>query len=151
MKVKSLSRVLLQRPHGLQPTWLLCPWDFLGKSTGAGCHWLFFAMQQIIEILNMQTFGFKYKNEINNGENFKTGIMSFVFLKWQYRILPASQKVSLVMEPVTNKIFNQYPKNVHSFQNNISHRPLNMKCFEYFLISNLYSTIHANFSIQCTL
>ena len=24
------------RPHGLQPTRLLCPWDFPGKSTGVG-------------------------------------------------------------------------------------------------------------------
>ena len=29
-----------QRPHGLQPTRLLCPWDFPGKSTGVGCHCL---------------------------------------------------------------------------------------------------------------
>ena len=28
------------RPHGLQPTRLLCPWDFPGKSTGVGCHGL---------------------------------------------------------------------------------------------------------------
>ena len=28
------------RPHGLQPTRLLCPWDFPGKSTGMGCHCL---------------------------------------------------------------------------------------------------------------
>ena len=28
------------RPHGLQPTRLLRPWDFPGKSTGAGCHCL---------------------------------------------------------------------------------------------------------------
>ena len=27
-------------PHGLQPTRLLCPWDFPGKSTGVGCHHL---------------------------------------------------------------------------------------------------------------
>ena len=27
-------------PHGLQPTRLLCPWDFAGKSTGVGCHCL---------------------------------------------------------------------------------------------------------------
>ena len=27
------------RPHGLQPTRLLRRWDFLGKSTGVGCHW----------------------------------------------------------------------------------------------------------------
>ena len=29
-----------QRPHGLQPTRLLHPWDFPGKSTGLGCHCL---------------------------------------------------------------------------------------------------------------
>ena len=27
-------------PHGLQPTRLLHPWDFPGKSTGVGCHYL---------------------------------------------------------------------------------------------------------------
>ena len=27
-----------QRPHGLQPSRLLCPWDFPGKSTGMGYH-----------------------------------------------------------------------------------------------------------------
>ena len=37
VKVKSLSRVW---PHGLQPTRLLHPWDFPGKSTGVGCHCL---------------------------------------------------------------------------------------------------------------
>ena len=29
-----------QQPHGLQPTRLLRPWDFPGKSTGVGCHCL---------------------------------------------------------------------------------------------------------------
>ena len=42
MKVKSQSEVAqscpTQRPHGLQPTRLLRPWDFPGKSTGVGCH-----------------------------------------------------------------------------------------------------------------
>ena len=28
------------RPHGLQPTRLLCPWNFPGKNTGLGCHFL---------------------------------------------------------------------------------------------------------------
>ena len=27
-------------PHGLQPTRLLRPWDFPGKNTGVGCHFL---------------------------------------------------------------------------------------------------------------
>ena len=26
------------RPHGLQPTRLLCPWNSPAKNTGAGCH-----------------------------------------------------------------------------------------------------------------
>ena len=43
MKVKSKSEVAqscltLIDPHGLQPTRLLRPWDFPGKSTGVGCH-----------------------------------------------------------------------------------------------------------------
>ena len=45
VKVKSESEVAqlyptLSRPHGLQPTRLLRPWDFPGKSTGVGCHHL---------------------------------------------------------------------------------------------------------------
>ena len=28
------------QPHGLQPARLLCPWDFPGRSTGVGCHFL---------------------------------------------------------------------------------------------------------------
>ena len=31
-----------QRPHGLQPTRLLRPWDFPRKSTGVGCHCLLY-------------------------------------------------------------------------------------------------------------
>ena len=39
-KVKSFSRSVVSdswRPHGLQPTRLLRPWDFPGKCTGVGC------------------------------------------------------------------------------------------------------------------
>ena len=38
VKVKSLSHVWLFRTHGLQPSRLLHPWEFPGKSTGVGCH-----------------------------------------------------------------------------------------------------------------
>ena len=34
------------RPHGLQPTRLLHPWDFPGKSTGVGCHCLLCCSKQ---------------------------------------------------------------------------------------------------------
>ena len=33
-------KVKVKRPHDQQPTRLLRPWDFLGKSTGVGCHCL---------------------------------------------------------------------------------------------------------------
>ena len=35
-----LSLVRLLWPRGLQPARLLCPWDFPGKNTGVGCHFL---------------------------------------------------------------------------------------------------------------
>ena len=35
-----LRCVQLLRLHGLLPARLLCPWDFLGKNTGVGCHFL---------------------------------------------------------------------------------------------------------------
>ena len=53
MKMKSESEVaqlcLTSRPHGLQPTRLLRPWDSPGKSTGVGYHcyiyfFIFFSM-----------------------------------------------------------------------------------------------------------
>ena len=37
-------------PHGLEPTRLLCPWNFPGKNTGVGCHFFFqgiFATQEL--------------------------------------------------------------------------------------------------------
>ena len=35
---KSLQSCLTVRPHGRQPTRLLCPWDSPGKNTGVACH-----------------------------------------------------------------------------------------------------------------
>ena len=32
-------------PHKRQPTRLPCPWDFLGKNTGVGCHFLLQCMK----------------------------------------------------------------------------------------------------------
>ena len=42
-KNESVSHSIMSdssRPHGLQATRLLHPWDFQGKSTGVGCHCL---------------------------------------------------------------------------------------------------------------
>ena len=41
MPAKSLQSGLTLRPYGLKPTSLLCPWNFPGKTTEVGCHFLF--------------------------------------------------------------------------------------------------------------
>ena len=40
-----------QRPNGLQPSRLLRPWDFPGKSTGVGCHCLLRELNYLTHIL----------------------------------------------------------------------------------------------------
>ena len=41
-----------QRPHGLQPSRLLRPWDFPGKSTGVGCHCLLQGLARMSQSFN---------------------------------------------------------------------------------------------------
>ena len=45
-----------QWPHGLQPTRLLRSWDFPGKSTGVGCHFLIYPMKTNIPIISLMYF-----------------------------------------------------------------------------------------------
>ena len=40
------------RPHRLQPTRLLCPWDSPGKNTGVGCHFLLQCMKVKVKSLS---------------------------------------------------------------------------------------------------
>ena len=49
------------RPHGLQRTRLLPPWDFPGKSTGVGCHHLlrWLILNILIKNISSQTNGVK--------------------------------------------------------------------------------------------
>ena len=47
-----------QQPHGLQPTRLLHPWDFPGKSTGVGCHCLLWILRLQPYKLNETNFLF---------------------------------------------------------------------------------------------
>ena len=50
------------RPHGLQPTRLLRPWDFPGKSTGVGCHCLLWVPTYLPS--NHSTLGSKFSHHI---------------------------------------------------------------------------------------
>ena len=67
------------RPRGLQPTRLLHPWDFPGKSTGVGCHCLL--CYSILGLLISPSSVWKiFISASNIGE--KAVINTSVFLKW---------------------------------------------------------------------
>ena len=60
VKVKSLSRVQLFATPWTVPSRLLHPWDFPGKITGVGCHFLLLALQtEMLEEPNSETGNFK--------------------------------------------------------------------------------------------
>ena len=63
MKVKSLSLSDSSRPHGLQPTRLLRPWDFPGKGTGVGCHCLL-RVSDWFSIIRTQDFHHERKEKL---------------------------------------------------------------------------------------
>ena len=58
---------MLKRPHGLQPTRLLRPWDFPGKSTGVGCHFLlqgiFLTQGLILGLLNCRQTHYRLSHQ----------------------------------------------------------------------------------------
>ena len=49
-----------EQPHRLQPTKLLCPWDFLGKSARVGCHCLLHLSEYENIKLKMNPFAMHY-------------------------------------------------------------------------------------------
>ena len=60
--------------HGLQSTRFLCPWDFPGKSTGVGCHFL----------LHLKSLG-RTKAHLILNENVKVGIRVLLMKKLRLR------------------------------------------------------------------
>ena len=76
-----------QRPHGLQPTRLLHPWDSPGKSTGVGCH----------RLLQSVVLGFSLHGE-ECAPNVRKGV-SRVLIRYCFGCLRASLIVQLVKNP----------------------------------------------------
>ena len=80
MKVKSESEVAqscpTEQPHGLQPTGLLRPWDFPGKSTGVGCHCLLGTLFQ----LTTDYLAKGKKNQLQTDYHFEMSIVKSVWV-----------------------------------------------------------------------
>ena len=76
------------QPRGLQPTRLLHPWDFPGKSTGVGCHCLLWR----VSLLVMNSFSFYASENISIFPSFwkiflldiKFMVDSFLLKLWRF-------------------------------------------------------------------
>ena len=92
-----------QQPHELQPTRLLHPWDFPGKSTGVGCHCLLLSFlitcKPTFSCLHSQIcwgwhiISFNYLlllSELINGTTLRvletSSAPKFSFLRWYLRV-----------------------------------------------------------------
>ena len=82
-----LSRVQLFATLWVQPTRLLCPWDFPDKNTGVGCHFL---LQGIFP-----------------SQGWNLGLLHL--LHWQADSLPLSHLGSLILRPISNKFPHSLP------------------------------------------
>ena len=85
-----------QWPHGLQPSRLLCPWDFPGKSIGVGCHCLlrqyqltlyififFYSLNLILKLFDIscKMFQEKEKDSCPKVPDIRNPIPSEIFIK----------------------------------------------------------------------
>ena len=88
------------RPHGLQPTRFLCPWDFPGKSTGMDCHCLLHYPSYLIFIYLWYIF---YKREIITLSTSMNSSVDEVIYKISFEIMCAvcSQSFSQVWHSTT--------------------------------------------------
>ena len=55
-----------QWPHGLQPSRLLLPWDFPGKSTGVGCHCNMLHLPNFTQLLSSTVYSSPCKYRVNH-------------------------------------------------------------------------------------
>ena len=84
-----------QRPHGLQPTRLLRPWDIPGKSTGVGCHCLLHSVTYVT-LNNTRIHFMGSQSSWKNGHvevcSWKLGprvdIYQSILLLWDFYYLP---------------------------------------------------------------
>ena len=77
------------RPHGLQPTRLLHPWDFPGKSTGVGCHCLLCEILYTSKIV----FIFNFHNLFSDLFVFPLGLIHIYLLSLFVYILNSPWKI----------------------------------------------------------
>ena len=101
--------------RGLQPTRLLCPWDFPGKSTGMGCHCL---LRKSLPVYNYgHAFFFNFKDKLKS---------SF----WNDNYEPVLE-MSYIWRSIKDVFYNHFSINNNTFLRNLKIRLLSIEnwCF----------------------
>ena len=80
------------RPHALQPTRLLCPWDFSGKSTRVGCHCLLRSTQQTASI-----FFYEILRKATWWIRFKYNLMTISQNHWQWESIVKKTEIIVIL------------------------------------------------------
>ena len=122
-------------PHGLQPTRLLRPWDFPGKSTGVGCHcllldshkWvillLIYESRKLVIVFDLLNFYVSLPFHCMHILVNYCWEKSIFGLKIQYNVSDGDPVFSLIGNKRTDAYFNSYTK-ITGFQTKNSY--LNM-------------------------
>ena len=86
LKVKLLSRVrLFATPWTVTCTRLLCPWDFLGKNTGVGCHFLLQVSNGASSEILIQLLTFAASSSLSCASNAAVNLAADIRkLKWSF-------------------------------------------------------------------
>ena len=93
-----------QRPHGLQPSRLLHPCDFPGKSTGVGCHCL---LRQTLKLDIIKVGGdWKIGEHMPCPKGADSLQLQLTFVAWDYRLSAKKKGNSRESEKLT--FFLQY-------------------------------------------
>ena len=101
------------RPHGLWPTRFLCPWDFPGKNTGVGCHFLLHAqrLELVTDLENIEVPRF-----LHPGTDGKPMLAVRCSTSWGKR-LNDSLEPSTLLKAGPQHSWNVYGFSTSSFQN----------------------------------
>ena len=89
------------QPHGLQPTRLLCPWDFPGKRTGVGWHCLFqVGLHRTVQLQLLQRYWLGHRLGTIGSIVEANGLSCSKAWKWKLKVNSLS-RVQLLGTPCT--------------------------------------------------
>ena len=106
VKVKSLSCVRLVATPWLQPTRLLHPWDFPGKNTGVGCHFL-------LQCMKVKSEKWKWSHSVVSDSSRPHGLQPTRLLRpWDFPGKSTGLGCHCLLRQCRRHKFNPWPKKI---------------------------------------